>query len=587
MLIWILLTVLYYFFLLYPLFRYRAFDGIVAKKANGILTLFVYFAVGVLIYTAISKEQFIYYWDYGGYYDRTIFIKNMYKENAVDVLKNVYESSTLSDYGTWISAVMAFPLRLTQGRFADYVMLVYVIFAVPAAFSLSLLGGGYFSERCHKYFLSGCNLLILLMPWYLQPMLEGYPGIAAFVPLICALWIFLKSEGLYKLTIPDVIVFSFSLIAAALLRRYFCFYIVGFVVGGICYSICYWRMYRHTKAELFHYAASYIKVGCISIFSLLLFFPGFLQRVLFVDYAGMYTAYNNGGMLEKCRAFIDHLGVLLLFLILFAAVVVCQNYRKYVPLFLFCFIFEVVTAVCFFSVQSVGIHHYWTFLLPLLLLLMLFLNIMMIGEKKSYLVLCCICFFYNTSYVYFGSSVPMMNAAICQRDFYVPKNRTDLEAVGEFTEYLQSIQEDKKIYCIASGSVLNNDILSKYYLPNTCPLQLSAVSHVDLRDGFSTEFFTSDIVVTTEPVQIHLREENQQVITILQKEFTNEHSKIRSHFEKIHTTELAEGVIVNVYLKKSGYTEEDISYLEGLYDSVYPDYMELFHDRFEEVKKWI
>ena len=78
MLIWILLTVLYYFFLLYPLFRYRAFDGIVAKKANGILTLFVYFAVGVLIYTAISKERFIYYWDYGGYYDRTIFIKNMY-----------------------------------------------------------------------------------------------------------------------------------------------------------------------------------------------------------------------------------------------------------------------------------------------------------------------------------------------------------------------------------------------------------------------------------------------------------------------------------------------------------------------------
>ena len=94
-------------------------------------------------------------------------------------------------------------------------------------------------------------------------------------------------------------------------------------------------------------------------------------------------------------------------------------------------------------------------------------------------------------------------------------------------------------------------------------------------------------MVTTEPVQIHLREENQQVITILQKEFTNEHSKIRSHFEKIHTTGLAEGVIVNVYLKKSGYTEEDISYLEGLYDSVYPDYMELFHDRFEEVKNWI
>ena len=584
MLIWVLLTGIYYFFLLYPLIRYRAFDSIPAKRANGIITLFVYFAVGALIFAAISGEQFIYYWDYGGYYDRTIFIKNMYEGSALDVLKNVYETSTLSDYGTWISAVMAVPLQLTQCRFVDYIMLVYLMFALPAACSLSLLGGGYFSEKQHKYFFLGCNVLILLMPWYLQPMLEGYPGIAAFVPLICSLWIFLKSEGLYKITLADAVVLSFSFIAAALLRRYFCFYLVGFVFGGICYSFCCWRMHRQGKAELFQYAASYMKVGCISMFTLILFFPGFLQRVLFVDYAGMYVAYNNGSILEKCRAFTDHLGMLLLLFILFAAIAVCRNYKNYIPLVLFCSVFEVVAAVCFFSVQSVGIHHYWTFLLPLLLLLMLFLSLIMADRRNIYFVICSICFFYNTIYVYFGTSMPMMNAAICQRDLYVRKNRTDLTAVGELTEYLQSIQEDKKIYCIASGSVLNNDILSKYYLPEACPLQLSAVSHVDLRDGFSEEFFTSDIVVTTEPVQIHLREQDQQVITVLQREFADEHSNISSHFEKVHTTQLADGVTVHVYLKKSGFSVEDISYLEGIYDSLYPDHLELFHDRFEEVK---
>lgn len=585
MLIWILLTGIYYFFLLYPLTRYHAFDCIAEKKANIILSMIVYVGVGILIYITISNEQFIYYWDYGGYYDRTIYIKNMYEASAIDVLKNVYETSTLSDYGTWVSAVLAFPLRFTRCRFVDYMMLVYIMFAVPSAFSLSLLGEGYFSGKRHKYFFAASNVLILFMPWYLQPMMEGYPGIAALIPVACSLWIFFKSEGFYKLSGLDAVVISVSFIAAALLRRYFCFYIVGFVFGGICYSICNLWINGQGKTGFLKYMAGYVKVGIISVFTLLLFFDGFLQRVLFVDYSGMYAAYNNGNMLEKYKAFADHLGILLMLLMLVCAIVIIKKERKYVPLLLFCTVFEAVSTICFFSVQSSGIHHYWTFLVPLLLLLMVLLHIVMAGERKLYLGLFCICFFYNTLYVYFGHSVPIMNAAICQKDFYVRKYRTDISAVGAFTEYLQDIQRDEKIYCIASGSVLNNDILSKYYLPDACPLQLSAVSHVDLRDGFSTEFFSSGIVITTDPIQIHLREEDQRVITVLQEEFMKEHSQIARHFQKIHTTELADGVTVFVYLKKSEFSPEDLSYLEKLYDNLYPDNPELFHDRFEEYKR--
>lgn len=218
MFVWLLMAGIYYFFLGYPLYRAHALQMMMHKKKNLAAVALLYLLVGILIYHVIAKEQFVYYWDYGKYYQQTLDIKQMYQSNAWEIIRHVYHTSVMSDYGAWIPSILALPFGFTPGRFVDYIMLLYAMFAVPGAFSLSVLGT-VISGRSNKYFFLVCNFVILLMPWYLQPLLAGYPGIAAFVPLACSMWIFYQSDGMYTIGKTDAAVLSGALLAAALLRR--------------------------------------------------------------------------------------------------------------------------------------------------------------------------------------------------------------------------------------------------------------------------------------------------------------------------------------------------------------------------------
>lgn len=581
MFVWLILAGIYYFFIAYPLLRFEVIKKLPVPKWNLAAVSVIYLFAGVFIYMAVSSEQFVYYWDYGKYYQQALDLENQYRTDAFSVLEHVYTTSINSDYGAWIPSMLAWPLQFTQGRFVDYMMLVYAMFAVPAVFSLSMLGMVWFGSHS-KYSFLIFHAVIMLMPWFMQPMLAGYPGIAAFVPLVCSMWIFYKSDGLYRITNIDSLALAASLIAAALLRRYYCFYLIGFIFGGAGYSFCHWRLKRQGKSEIKTYILSYLKVGMIGLLALVMFFNGFIQRVLFVDYSEIYVAYNVGDLFSKYKTFVQHLGILLLAILIVSAVLIIFKHKEYLPLLVFCVVFEITATAYFFYVQSPGVHHYWIFLLPILLL---FLFLSDIGKKGLPVYLCVLmgmCFLYNTAYVYAGNSLIMLNPYICQKDRYVARHRSDINELKELDRYLRSIQKEKKIYCLSSSRVLNDDILKKLYLPDASSLHLEPVAHVDLRDGFPTEFFDSDIVVTTVPVQTHLQEGTQQVITILQNELTDEHSKIAQHFQEVYSVSLQEGVEAVVYIKKEPFQTEDIQYLQSLYDQSYPDWKELFYHRFEE-----
>lgn len=320
----------------------------------------------------------------------------------------------------------------------------------------------------------------------------------------------------------------------------------------------------------------------IGLLALVMFFNGFIQRVLFVDYSEIYVAYNVGNLFSKYKTFVQHLGILLLAILIFYAVLIVFKHKEYLSLLVFCIVFEITATAYFFYVQSPGVHHYWIFLLPILLL---FLFLSDKGKKGLPVYLCALmgmCFLYNTAYVYAGNSLIMLNPYICQRDRYAARHRSDMDELKELDRYLKSFQKEKKIYCFSRSRVLNDDILKKLYLPDASSLNLEPVAHVDLRDGFPTGFFDSDIVVTTVPVQTHLQEGTQQVITILQNELTDEHSKIAQHFQEVYSVSLQEGVEAVVYIKKEPFQTEDIQYLQSLYDQSYSDWKELFYHRFEE-----
>lgn len=586
MLIWLFLLISYLFFLIYPLthFQYWSISYKDALKKEHLKIVFlsslIFISIGIIIYLFIANEKFVYYWDFGGYYEITLGVKNKYLENSWTVLKEAFKSSIENDYGTLISAIIAYPLKYTRCRYVDYIMLLYIIYAIPSALSISTLIDRL-SVIKNKLNFYVCLIATLLMPWFLVPMLKGYPGIACLLPCTCALWILIESEGLKKLTACEGIALSIALITSMLLRRYFSFWIVSFVFASVCYSICKWIIQKENKSEILIYIKNYFALGVVSLVILIEFCNGFLQRVLFTDYADMYTAYNIGNLSKKYYGFLNHMGILIFVLTIISIFLLIKTNQQYISIIAFAISFELISTLLFYRVQSPGEHHYWIFLLPILVLLELFILVIFNKYSKKLFVIAGICFLYNSIYVYSGSFITNFHSSLSQQDRYEIRKRSDLKELKRMLDFLETSQNGEKIYCIASGSILNTDILRKFYLPDSCPLNLSYVPDIDLRDGFSVDFFDSSIVITTTPVQLHAVDGTQHVITELWNEMENPNSTIGKHFEKIQTFTLEENVYVNIYKKKFDFSKDDILYLQNVYDKLYPDYKELFFDRFE------
>lgn len=584
MIIWLLFLGTYLLFGLYPVIRLRVLNNkiLVRKESRfisfGLVALF--FLTGMIVYLFIVNEKYIYFWDYGNYYVKTLEMKKLYIENPLAVLSNAYQTSVNNDYGTWVSSIIAYPFKFTKCRYIDYIMLLYITFAIPVAMSVSGLVVHIFNKG-NKYNYLICNCMIILFPWFLVPMLKGYPGIAALLPITCSLWL-LFGIGMDKLKIYDAVMLSLALIYSVLLRRYFAFWVLGFVVASVVYSVACWIRDGKKKEELIKYVTGYVVTGAVSLFILIGGMRGFIRRVIFENYKGQYVAYSVGNFLRKCISFGGYWGILLFVLLGFSLAYIALTLKEYIPVMLFCVVFEAVAITAFFRVQSPGAHHHWIFFLPLLIPIeMLILSYIDSGKKKIAGVLC-ICVLYNAVYVYSGSCTWWnYHSIICQRSRYEIRVRNDIEEIESLCSYLEQIQNDSKIYCVASGVTLNADILRAAYLPGDCDLNLAPVSDVDLRDGFPLGFLDSDIVITTEPVQTHLVEGTQKVVTLLQKEFEGTSSKIAEHFEKIKEFTLDNEVKVCIYRKTKEFLREDICYLQTLYDEHYPDNKALFYDRLQ------
>ncbi len=115
---------------------------------------------------------------------------------------------------------------------------------------------------------------------------------------------------------------------------------------------------------------------------------------------------------------------------------------------------------------------------------------------------------------------------------------------------------------------------------------------IDLRDGFPIHFFDADFVITTEPVQIHMREQDQAVVAKLTELVTS--MPLAGHFKLVKETSLYpkendDGVTFKVYEKISPFDKSAIDFVENVFVKLYPDSPALFKDRFESYKaeRWI
>lgn len=579
--------------------------------AAGGIALFI--AVFTLVF--LLSENYVYYWDYGSYWFTTINLANVMQTDPHGALWTAFFLSVnASPYNVVISAIMIAPMLLGGQSYAWFYLIVCILFYLPSVFLFSVtiykfIAGKEDKRAALPFWI--VMLTVALVGVGLVPILNGYVDAFCLLPLSVLMYI--AFERRYRVfNVSDAIITSACLLLIAFGRRYFLYFLVGFVVSVIFVNIAdiaagYVR--SRDKREAVAYVKNMVLIGGICIVLLCSVYLGFTLLSLLGNYGEAYSAYSFGGIVQNLTQMLQMYGVIPCVLSLLGIVTLIY-YRKFYML-AFLLVSSAVTSVMFATVQAPGQQHLYIVYFQVCCFAVAGIRgiyasathfAMLLHRKISV-------FSQNAGYKSDGRSA----AKVISAGWYVflslvlalnfscitvltgtgfaasmtastaePKVRNDISVLQDLTDYLYGLagESGDSIYCIGSGHVFNDDILRKLYMPQQSKINanLAATSHVDLRDGFPISFLSADIVVTSSPCEYHLGESNQRVVSVLNNAIIGE-SPLNNNFEEGESFQLDEGIVATVWIRTAPFEQEDIDYLAEEFTEYYPDYPDLFENR--------
>ena len=542
--------------------------------------------VGILfVFAVISRDRFVYFWDYRSYWSLCLQECNSFFTQPLETMHRLYSDINAVEYNSLIPALEALPMRIIGTSFLSYTILTFLMFGFPMSFVLSV-AINKLQEKCgfKSAPLWVTMLIILCVPSTLTPLLDGYCDISVLF-LIAVLWMLTFSFDWYSFNIKFCTAISIVLLLILFERRYFAFFVVGYVVGLCVYGVI---QFIQERKSIKYFFANLFCIGAFCSAVLLSFFRDFLVRGIFNNYAVAYSAYSTGDNFDKAVSVLSYFGLILMILAIIGcvALLVSKKGRAYLA---FLVISPAISAFLFFRIQSMGIHQQYVVLSQGLILLVIGIYKMIYSMRKDVLkktAAVTAAAFLTVNFTYGFSLFPDFNSkvhsSILSQLDYKPKVRDDIIQLQMLKQELRSMADENKskVYVVSSSILFNDDIIRALSLPDDLngAQFLNLCSNVDLIDGFRTGFFNSNIIVVADPAQYHLRPSDQQVVGILANEFLN-NGKIGQHFSYIKEYQIDGGVKVKIYKKKAPYTKDDLTYLSRKFDAVYPQYPDLFKNR--------
>ena len=453
-------------------------------------------------------------------------------------------------------------------------------------------------------------LIVLLVGIGIVPILNGYADAFCLLPISILFYTaFERRFRIFNRT--DAVVTSVCLLTVALGRRYYLYFLVGFVASVVFVNTfdILSRKIRgvDAKKEFFGFVRNMLTIGGICLFCLCTIFSGFTKMSLFGNYSDAYQAYGLGSVARNLINTLKMCGVLpcVFAVIGIFALLIMKKY--YVLSFLS--LSSVLGGVLFSTVQTTGQQHLYILYFQLaaldaagafgIVVLMSKIGLALetrfstvdrgvfvksallrrgimsrVGVSLAALAMSfnflCVTILGDTSFAGFWTD----SRAEC-------KIRNDMETLNELTDYLyENVVGGRTIYCLGSGEVFNFDVLNKLSMPNKSKIadNLLSVPQVDLRDGFSASFLYADFIVTESPCELHLGESNQRVVSVLNRAVMGK-SSLNDNLRKGDSFILDKGIVVTVWERISPYDAADLAYLVGEFDKYYADRPDLFRNR--------
>ncbi len=528
----------------------------------------------------ITSENYIKFWDQSAYWKRTInFMETLYSD-PLEAIHWTWYTINHAEYNLLISLFLAFPMKLTGVSFLSFVLWVWNLFSMPAVVIMELM-----LKKLRSGYRIGC-LEVLMVPMLLVIIVEGFGDSLGMLFAVLAMALLLNGKYYEEFDVRYCFFVFATVMGSMLARRYFGPFAVGYVAGVL---VSYLGEKEREPAE-------FIKnLACTGLFTAvgMLICHGFVAMSLFTDYSLQYTAYRTAGMGENFILAMESFGAVVLVLAVLGLwqLLRDEGTRRFG---LFLTVQIVVTSAAVFYILDLYIHQYYVVIPGMLLLSMTGLQYLMERRNRIGFSIAGVLLIFNFANSFLDFQLPAPVSYLCSSQIRTPQVRHDLDQIGQIVADLNGLLENddsvdwsepvsgngKSVYCIASSDTLNYEVIRHYNLPEKLESVpgLLGTYDVDLRDGFPQSFLTADYLLVTDPVQYHLLPEGQRTVILLDEEFLNG-GQLSEHFRQIKSYQLDNDVTVYLLERTSPYDEEDIQYLQEMFDQYYSDFPEIFHDR--------
>ena len=529
----------------------RDMKGCLSVRSRQALLLF--FAVNALTLVYLLTSKTVYVWDNAGYWTvaRTLSRQWLGRSQLYDVLR----STVTMDYNYLLAWPISWVMRVLGESRWVFVFCVSNLYTLPALLGLCALTGGRKGQGV---------VLCAAFPALMYVGLVGYVDVAA-----CALAIW--AVAVYHSKAPAVsrgVLTGALLVGTFLLRRYFFFFAAAFGVAALAVKLV------ERPRKWGDFGALFVSCALCAVY----FTPTFLlEKVFGTDYGDLYSAYALG-LWSDAKLFCRYFGLIPLVLLLLAGVaLLCREESRGKALFALSQLGSCYVA--FVLVQSHGQQH---LLLYVPALALLAAETLAVCPRAGWLAALSMlsCFLPRSqpgSIQEIRGLSPLPTIAV-----YGPA-RSDMEELTALRDYVDSLssQGEKTAVVLASSFTLNDETLTNLRpsLGLREPEQTTTIRYqgtVDKRDPFNWNTLTADYLIVGDPVQTHLGEENQQVITLFARDVLSGEGP-GSAYEPLEETFVLEGnVTVRVYRRTRDLTGEEYRLISHRLQALYPEYEALY-----------
>lgn len=528
---------------------------------------------GLFLRNLLSLERFIYYWDLAGYWKKAIFFSDSFYENPTKSLRILYDSINYDEYNLLPNLLLAPVNKLFGLSFENYIFSIHLVYLIPLALIISslCLKTIQIKNEQVKFVLP---LVCLTFTPLIIAMRFGMLDMIGLIVVFAILKILITQDFLTKRNYMTAFGIGLLLTVMLFTRRWYIFWVVAYFPTLFIINVVRSLVQKNTKilwATVINLTVSGVVVAAIL---LAFFFPYFEMSVL-KDYQDIYSAYRKSTFSEQVASFLYFYGALILALSGIGTVILFTHNAESRKLIVFLSVSTAIITVLFLRINNFGTLHHYYLLAPLICVPYIFGAIAAKHQvKKVTVVIFTAVVILNYVSVFISPIVPTSKLFSTSGGY--ARIRNDFEEVQKLANDLINIQNDGHyVYVLASSHILSDEIIQNAKLPDlhAFPAMLET-QHVDKRDRFPNQLFLANYIVVTEPVQLHLLEEDQLLISYLNNQILQ--GSLAHRYETVARYELDKDIVVHLKKKVDIPSTNEISEIASFFRSRYPDYPSMY-----------